>query len=55
MTSYRMRDHNRLDDMSKYAIWNARIMTVLEDYGIRYHAKNLLSLLTDVDALNKFN
>ena len=41
--------------MSNFSIWKAKILTVLEEYGIRDHAKNVLALPTDADVLKKFN
>ena len=41
--------------MSNFAIWKAKILTVLDEYDIRDHAENVLAVPTDVDALKKFN
>ena len=41
--------------VSNFAIWKAKILTILEEYGIRYHAENVLAVPTDADALKKFN
>ena len=55
MAPYGMRDHDRLDIVSNFSIWKARILTVLDKYGIKDHAENVLDVPIDVDALNKFN
>ena len=41
--------------MSNFAIWKARILSILEKYGIRDHAENVLAVPTNADALKKFN
>ena len=50
-----LQNSDRLDGVSNFAIWKSRILTVLEEYGIRDHAENILAVSTDVDALKKFN
>ena len=55
MAPYGLRDQDRLDDVSNFAIWKARILTDLKEYGIRDQTKNVLAVPTYVDALKKFN
>ena len=55
MAPYGLRDQGRLDSVSNFVIWKSRILTILEEYGIRDDAKNVLVVSTDVDALKKFN
>ena len=35
MVSHGLRDQDRLDDMSNFVIWRARILTVLDEYNIK--------------------
>ena len=53
MAPYGLRDQDRLDGVSNFSIWKARILTILDEYGIRDHAENILAMLTNVDALMK--
>ena len=55
MAPYGLRDRDRLDGVSNFVIWKAKILTVLKEYGIRDHVKNVLVVPTNVNALNKFN
>ena len=55
MAPYGLRDQDRLDGVSNFAIWKARILSVLEEYGIRDHAENILAVPTDAALLAKFN
>ena len=55
MALYGLIDHDRLDGVSNFAIGKTRILTVLEEYGIKDHAENVLVVPTDADALKKFN
>lgn len=55
MVPYGLRDRDRLDGVSNFAIWKAKILIVLMEYGIRDHVKNFLVVPTNVNALNKFN
>ena len=55
MAPYGLRDQDKLDSVSYFAIWKAKILTTLEEYGIRDHAENVLAVPIDVDALKKFN
>ena len=54
MVSHGLRDQDRLDGMSNFVIWRARIMTVLDGYDIKRHAKNVLVVPADQDPLKKF-
>ena len=42
-----------MDDLSNFAIWKARILVVMEAYGLREHAKKVLATPTDADLLRK--
>ena len=44
-----------MDGVSNFVIWRAKILTVLDEYGIKDHAENVLVVPTNVDPLNKFN
>ena len=55
MVSHGLRDQDRLDGVSNFVIWRARILTVLDEYGIKDHAKNVLVVPTDANPLKKFN
>ena len=55
MAPYGLRDRDRLDGVSNFVIWKAKILTVLKEYSIRDHMKNVLVVPTNVNALNKFN
>ena len=41
--------------MFNFVIWKARILTVLDEYGIRDHAENVLAVPTDAALLARFN
>ena len=55
MAPYGLRDQDRLDCVSNFAIWKAKILSVLEEYDIRDHTENVLAVTTDADTLKKFN
>ena len=55
MASHGLRDQDRLDGVSNFAIWRARILSVLDEYGIKNHAENVLAEPTYPDPLKKFN
>ena len=55
MASHGLRDQDRLDSVSKFFIWRARILSFLDEYGIKNNAENVLAKPTDPDPLNKFN
>ena len=54
MASHGLRDQDRLDGLSNFVIWRARILTVLDEYDIKDHAENVLVVPTDADPLKKF-
>ena len=54
MAQYGLRDQDRLDGMSNYVIWKARILSVLDEYGIKDHAEKVLAVPTDADPLKKY-
>lgn len=55
MALYGLRDQDRLDGVSNFAIWKAKILTAFDEYGIWDHAENVLVVPIDADALKKFN
>ena len=54
MAQYGMRDQDRLDGMSNYIIWRARILSVLDEYGVKDHGEKVLVVRTDADPLKKY-
>ena len=55
MASRGLRDQDRLDGVSNFIIWRARILAVLDEYDIKNHAENILAKPADLDPLKKFN
>ena len=55
MLPYELCDQDRLDGLSNFAIWKARILTVLEAYELREHAESVLATPTDVVLVVKHN
>ena len=55
MVPHGLCDQDRLDDLSNFSIWKARILVVLEAYGIREHAEKVLATPTDAALLEKHN
>ena len=55
MVSHGLRDHDRLDDVSNFVIWRARILSVLDEYDIKDHAENVIAVPANADPLKKFN
>ena len=54
MAQYGLRDQDRLDGMSNYVIWKTRILSVLDEYGLKDHAEKTLAVPTDADPLKKY-
>ena len=54
MDSHGLRDQERLDGVSNFFIWRARILSVLNEYNIKDHATSVLAVPTDPDLLKKF-
>ena len=54
MASHGLRDQDKLDSMSNFVIWRARILTVLDEYDIKDHVENVLAVPVDPDPLKKF-
>ena len=54
MASHGLRDQDRLESVSNFVIWRARILSVLDEYGIKDHATSVLAVLADADPLKKF-
>ena len=44
MASHGLRDQDWLDDVSNFVIWRARILSVLDEYGIKDHATSVLAM-----------
>ena len=44
-----------MDDLSNFAIWKARILVVMEAYGLKEHAKKVLATSTDAKLLAEHN
>ena len=42
MAPHRLRDQDRLDGLSNFAVWKAEILVVMEAYSLRKHAKKVL-------------
>ena len=55
MVSHGLRDQDRLDSVSKFIIWRAKILTVLDEYSIKHNAENVLVMPTNADPLQEFN
>ena len=55
MAPHRLRDQDRLDVLSNFAIWKARILVILEAYGLREHVEKVLATPTDTLLLAKHN
>ena len=53
MARYGLRDQDTLDGMSNYVIWKARILSVLDEYGLEDHAEKVLAVPTDSNPLKK--
>ena len=50
-----LRDQDRLEGLSNFSVWKARILIVLEAYSLRDHAEQTLATPTDADLLRKHN
>ena len=53
MAPHGLLDQDRLDGLSKFSVWKARILIVLEAYNLRDHAEQTLATPTDPDLLRK--
>ena len=53
MAPHGLRDLDRLDGLSNFSVWKARILIILEAYNLRDHAEQTLATPTDVDLLRK--
>ena len=51
MASHGLRDQDKLDSVSNFVIWRAKILTV--EYDIKNHAENVLVVPTDPDPMKK--
>ena len=51
MAPHGLRDQDRLDGLSNFLVWKARILIFLEVYNLRNHAKQTLATPTDADLL----
>ena len=48
-----LHDKDRLEGLSKFSVWKARILIFLEAYGLRDHVEQTLATPTDADLLRK--
>ena len=55
MAPHGLRDQDRLDGLSNFSVWKARILIVLEAYHLRDHAEQVLATPTNSDLLRKHN
>ena len=55
MAPHGIRDQVRLDGLSNFAIWRARILVVMEAYDLREHAEKVLATPTYAKLLEKHN
>ena len=55
MAPHELRDKDRLDVLSNFAIWKARILVILEAYDLREHVESVLATPTDVKLLAEHN
>ena len=55
MAPHRLHDQDRLDSLSNFAVWKAKIMLVMEAYDLRDHAEKVLAMPTVVDLLRKLH
>ena len=53
MPPHGLHDQDRLEGLSKFLVWKARILIVLEAYNLRDHAEQILATPTDADLLQK--
>ena len=53
MASHGLRDRDRLDGLSNFSVWKARILLVLEAYHLRDDAEHTLVTPTNADLLRK--
>ena len=53
MAPHGLCDQDRLDGLSNFSVWKARILIILEAYNLRDHAEQTLATPTDPDLLQK--
>ena len=53
MAPHGLGDQDRLEGLSNFSVWKARILIFLEAYGLRDHAEQTLAPPTDADLLLK--
>lgn len=54
MVAHGLRDHDRLDGVSNFVVWKARILSVLDEYHIKDHAEKVVTVPVDADLLKKY-
>lgn len=54
MATSALRDQDRLDGASNYAIWKAGMYFLIDENALKMHANNVVVEPTDVDLLKKF-
>ena len=55
MAPHGLRELDRLDGLSNFSVWKARILIVLGAYHLRDHEEQVLAMPTDADLLRKDN
>ena len=55
MVPHGLRDQDRREGLSNFLVWKARILIVLEAYGLRDHVEQTLATSIDADLLRKHN
>ena len=53
MAPHGLHDQDRLEGLSKFSVWKARILIVLDAYYLRDHVEKTLATPTDADLLWK--
>ena len=54
MVTHGLRDQDRLDGASKFVIWKAKILSVLDEHRIKFHVLNVVVAPVNVDPLKKY-
>ena len=49
-----LRDQDRLDGASNYAIWKARMSFLLDEHALKTYVDNVVAVLVDADPLKKY-
>ena len=54
MATSGLRDQDRLDGASNYAIWKARMPFLLDEHGLKTYVDNVVVVPADADPLKKY-